>query len=254
MVKRFTILLFLLTCCAPYYGSAQERPIDYTWEDSIVSSVEDGTVELYNNVFITFGETKLQAGYAKIYLKDHIVEASGYKDTLGNITQLPVFEDDGRTFYLSEIKYNWATEKAKIKGVFTQEGANFLNGDAVKKVDSNILFMEGTGFTTCSHEEPHFQIKTGKSKIVMGERIITGPAHFEFFGIPTPLIIPYGYFPTNIEKPNIAGLLMPSFQNSPTQGLGLVNGGWYFPINDFMNVELRGDIFLRGSWAINATT
>ena len=54
MVKRFTILLFLLTCCAPYYGSAQERPIDYTWEDSIVSSVEDGTVELYNNVFITF--------------------------------------------------------------------------------------------------------------------------------------------------------------------------------------------------------
>ena len=254
MIRRFTILFFLLTCCAPFRGSAQERPINYTWEDSIISSVEDGTIELYNNVVINFGETNLKAGYAKIYLNDHIVEASGYKDTLGNITQLPVFEDGGRIFYLSKIKYNWATEKAKIKGVFTQEGANFLNGDAVKKVDSNILFMKGTGFTTCSHEEPHFQIKTGKSKIILGERIITGPAHFEFFGIPTPLIIPYGYFPTNIEKPNIAGLLMPSFQNSPTQGLGLVNGGWYFPINDFINVELRGDIFLRGSWALNATT
>ena len=114
--------------------------------------------------------------------------------------------------------------------------------------------MAGTGFTTCSHEEPHFQIKTGKSKVVMGERIITGPAHFEFFGIPTPLVIPYGYFPTNIEKPDISGLLMPSFQNSPTQGLGLVNGGWYFPINDYMNFELRGDIYLRGSWALAATT
>jgi hypothetical protein len=121
-------------------------------------------------------------------------------------------------------------------------------------VDSNTMYMAGTGFTTCSHEEPHFQIKTGKSKVEMGERIITGPAHFEFFGIPTPLIIPYGYFPTNIEKPSISGLLMPSFQNSPSQGVGIVNGGWYFPINDFMDLSLRGDLYLRGSWALGATS
>ena len=114
--------------------------------------------------------------------------------------------------------------------------------------------MAGTGFTTCSHEEPHFQIKTNKSKVVLGERIITGPAHFEFFGIPTPLVIPYGYFPTNLEKPSISGLLMPSFQNSPSQGVGIVNGGWYFPINDFIDLELRGDLYLRGSWAVQATT
>ncbi|REJ62942.1 MAG: LPS-assembly protein LptD, partial [Bacteroidetes bacterium] len=244
----------MLTCCAPFSGSAQDRPIAYTAEDSIVSNAEDGTVELFNNVNIVFGETTLQAGYAKIYWKDQLVEAKGYKLPSGEMTQQPVFVESGKTFYLSEIRYNWSTEKAKIKALLTQEGENFLNGDAVKKVDSNTLYMAGTGFTTCSHEEPHFQIKTGKSKVVMGERIITGPAHFEFFGIPTPLVIPYGYFPTNIEKPDISGLLMPSFQNSPTQGLGLVNGGWYFPINDYMNFELRGDIYLRGSWALAATT
>ncbi len=254
MVRRLTILLFLLTCCAPFSGSAQDRPITYTAEDSIVSNADEGTVELFNNVNIVFGETTLQAGYAKIYWKDQLVEAKGYKLPSGEMAQQPVFVESGKTFYLSEIRYNWSTEKAKIKALLTQEGENFLNGDAVKKVDSNTLYMAGTGFTTCSHEEPHFQIKTGKSKVVMGERIITGPAHFEFFGIPTPLVIPYGYFPTNIEKPDIAGLLMPSFQNSPTQGLGLVNGGWYFPINDYMNVELRGDIYLRGSWALAATT
>ena len=254
MPLRPAILLFLLTCCAPLLTHGQDKPILYTAKDSITSNFDENTVELFNDVHITFGETKLQAGYAKIFWKDQTVIARGLEDPSGKMTQLPVFEDGGKTFYLSEIKYNWSTEKAKIKGVLTQEGENFLNGEAVKKVDTNILYMAGTGFTTCSHEEPHFQIKTGKSKIVMGERIITGPAHFEFFGIPTPLVIPYGYFPTNLEKPNISGLLMPSFQNSPSQGLGLVNGGWYFPINDYMNVEVRGDIYLRGSWALAATT
>ena len=248
MASRLSVFVFLLTFCAPILSSAQDGPISYTAED-IYTNVAEGTVELFDKVHISFGETQLKAGYAKIFWEKQYVFASGLKDDSGKLSQLPEFEDGGKVFYLSEIKYNWETQKAKIEGVLTQEGQNYLNGDAVKKVDSNTMFMEGTGFTTCSHEEPHFQIKTGKSKVVMGERIITGPAHFEFFGIPTPLAIPYGYFPTNIEKPEISGLLMPSFQNSPTQGLGIVNGGWYFPINDYMNIELRGDLFLRGSWS-----
>jgi hypothetical protein len=244
----------LLTFYARFTVVAQDRPMTYHAEDTILTNLEDGTVELFNSVHITFGETTLDAGYAKIYLNESRVEARGIKDASGSVVQLPVFEDGGRTFYLSEIAYNWQTEKAKISEVLTAEGQNFLNGDRVKKVDSNTLYMAGTGFTTCSHEEPHFQIKTNKSKIIVGERIITGPAHMEFFGIPTPIVIPYGYFPTNIEKPSITGLLMPSFQNSPTQGMGIVNGGWYFPINEYMDLAVRGDLYLRGSWALNATT
>jgi hypothetical protein len=226
----------------------------YTAKDSTTSNLDEGIVELFNDVRISFGETQLSAGYAKIYLDEQRVEARGILGPDGSWEQRPVFVDDGRTFYLSEIAYNWSSQKAKITEILTQEGQNYLNGDAVKMVDSNTMYMAGTGFTTCSHEEPHFQIKTGKSKVEMGERIITGPAHFEFFGIPTPLIIPYGYFPTNIEKPSISGLLMPSFQNSPSQGVGIVNGGWYFPINDFMDLSLRGDLYLRGSWALGATS
>ena len=254
MYQRLSALVFLLTFCAPFLTVGQEQPIDYTAKDSIASDVAAGTVELFNEVHISFGETQLSAGYAKIYWEEHRVEARGIQLPDGSWTQRPVFQDGERTFYLGEIAYNWTTDKAKISEVLTQEGENFLNGQAVKKVDSNTMFMAGTGFTTCSHEKPHFQIKTNKSKVVLGERIITGPAHFEFFGIPTPLIIPYGYFPTNIEKPNISGLLMPSFQNSPTQGVGVVNGGWYFPINEYFDLSLRGDFYLRGSWALGATT
>jgi LPS-assembly protein len=110
-------------------------------------------------------------------------------------------------FLFKEIAYNWTTDKAKITEILTQEGENFLNGQAVKKVDSNTMYMAGTGFTTCSHEEPHFQIKTNKSKIEMGERIITGPRTSNFSEFQPPWSFPYGYFPTNIEKAEHFGLL-----------------------------------------------
>ena len=169
MAWRLKVFLFLLTFCALFSASAQEQPIDYSATDSICSNVSEGTVELFNNVVINFGETRLQAGYAKIFWEEQLVVAKGLENALGKIEQLPVFEDGGKMFYLTEIKYNWSTEKAKIQGVLTQEGENYVNGDAVKKVDSNTLYMAGTGFTTCSHAEPHFQIKTGKSKVVLGE-------------------------------------------------------------------------------------
>ena len=67
MYQRLTGLLFLLTFCAPFSTVAQDGPIRYTAKDSIASDVDAGTVELFNEVHLVFGETKLDAGYAKIF-------------------------------------------------------------------------------------------------------------------------------------------------------------------------------------------
>jgi len=148
--QRLAALVFLLTFCAPFLSVGQDKPIAYTAKDSITSNIDAGTVELFNEVHIDFGEIQLDAGYAKIYWNDNRVEARGVlsKDSIWE--QRPVFKDGERTFYIGEIAYNWQTDKAIITQVLTQEGENFLNGQAVKKVDSNTMYMAGTGFTTCS--------------------------------------------------------------------------------------------------------
>ena len=38
------------------------------------------------------------------------------------------------------------------------------------------------------------------------------------------------------------------------RGFGLTDGGYYFAISDKMDLKLRGDIFTKGSWALNAET
>lgn len=249
---RTTLTIFLTFCCS-FLLNGQNGPVSYTAKDSVVHRVDLGKSMLYNQVVVKFNDVTLEAGYAEIDWNTNTVVAMGITDSAG-VSQMPVFKESDRTFYMEHIAYNWNSGKTKIKKVLTQEGGHYLNGKAMKMVDTNTIYMAGTGFTSCTHEEPHFQIVAGKSKIQTGERIITGPAHFEFMGIPTPLVIPYGYFPTNMEKPSITGLLMPSFQNNPVYGMGLINGGWYFNLGDHMDLALRGDLYLRGSWALSAKT
>ena len=109
MYQRLTGFLFLLTFCTPFLTVAQDGPISYTAKDSITSDVDAWTVELFNEVHLTFGETKLDAGYAKIFWEEGVVVARGLENTSGGVDQQPVFEDGGKVFYLSEIKYNWTT-------------------------------------------------------------------------------------------------------------------------------------------------
>ena len=135
MYQRLTGFLFLLTFCSPFSTVAQDGPISYTAKDSITSDVDAGTVELFNEVHLTFGETKLDAGYAKIFWEEGIVVARGIENRSGDIEQRHVCEDGGKTFYLSEIKYNWTTEKAKLKSVNTEEDEHNLKRNAVKQED-----------------------------------------------------------------------------------------------------------------------
>ena len=45
---------------------------------------------------------------------------------------------------------------------------------------------------------------------------------------------------------------MPTYGYSPTRGYNFRNGGWYFAINDYFDLALRGDIFTLGSWKLKA--
>ena len=83
MHQRLTDLLFLLTFCTPFLTAAQDKPISYTAKDSITSDVDAGTVELFNEVHLMFGETKLDAVYAKICWKEGLLVARGVANDVG---------------------------------------------------------------------------------------------------------------------------------------------------------------------------
>lgn len=60
-------------------------------------------------------------------------------------------------------------------------------------------------------------------KIIKDDKIVTGPAYLEIMNVPTPLMVPFGFFPN--KKGRKSGILVPSYGASPILGFFLKDGG-----------------------------
>lgn len=230
--------------------SALEERIEYQCRDSIRFSVRDQIVEMYGAAVVDYGTIHLEAGYIRIDFKSFLITAYGLMDSAGVVQGIPLFRDGDQEFESDTISYNYETRKGIIHNIFSEQGGGFLHGDKVKKLADNTILVRDGSFTTCSLHDPHFQIRFGKAKVIPGDKIVTGPVYLEIEDIPTPLALPFGFFPN--KKGRSSGILIPTYGESSTRGFYLENGGYYFGISDSMDLALRGDIFSRGSWAVKA--
>lgn len=87
-------------------------------------------------------------------------------------------------------------------------------------------------------------------KVIPDDKIITGPAYLQIADVPTPLAVPFGYFPN--KKGRASGILIPSYGESPAWGFFLKDGGYYWGVSDRLDFALRGDIYSKGSWGLKA--
>ncbi len=233
-------------------GGFLEDNVDYTAEDSIVGSPGEGGAELYNKAYVKYQDITLEAGYIKIDFNTSTLFAKGIRDSTGKIVQKPLFVEGGKSYRADEMRYNFETKKAKIRKVITQEGEGFLHGEDVKKFGENILFIKNASYTTCSHEHPHFRIRTNKAKVIPGEKVVTQFAYLELMDIPTFLMVPFGFFPTQDKKKS--GILVPAYGSSPFRGYFLKDGGFYWAGTDYVDLAVKGDIYTQGGWGLRALT
>lgn len=226
-----------------------ESRVNYSAKDSIAIDMTDKRVFIYNDSKIKMDEIELESGFISISFKDKILHAESIKDSSSKEAQYPIFKEKGTEYKSKEVDYNFESKKGLIKGVFTKEGEGFLHGNEVKKIDDRTMFISGGKFTTCDLEHPHFAINFSKAKAISQDKIVTGPAWFSIMDIPLPLAIPFGYFPfTDQEK---SGFLMPTYGYAQNRGYYLRNIGWYFAINDYIDLAAQADIYTNMSWGAN---
>ena len=115
------------------------------------------------------------------------------------------------------------------------------------------LYMKSGRYTTCdNHDHPHFYMQMTYAKVRPKKNVVTGPAYLVIEDVPLPLAVPFFFFP--FSSSYSSGFIMPSYMDDSARGFGLTDGGYYFAISDKMDLKLRGDIFTKGSWALNAET
>ena len=227
--------------------------IDYSAEDSLTFFLDNKDVFLYNKDKIDYDKMKLESGFMTVNFDTKTLFAEGVKDSTDTIVQSPIFKEGNAEYKSKELKYNFDTKQGLISNVFTKESDGYLHGEKVKKKDDRTMYISSGMFTTCDNEDhPHFGISFSKAKAITDDKIVTGPAWFSLMEIPLPVGIPFAYFPFTDGKKS--GFLMPSYGNAANRGYYLRNIGWYFAINDYIDLALRGDIYTNLSYALNISS
>ena len=204
---------------------------------------------MYNDAVVEYEDVVLKAAFIKLDSEQNTVYATSLKnDSTGEDYGFPVFTENGKSFTANELTYNFDTKKGIINGVKTQEGDGYLLGDKIKKMANDVVYASKGRYTTCDHDPPHFSIRANRIKTIPNDKIITGPAVLEFAGVPTPLAVPFGFFPN--QKKQSSGLIFPLYGESANQGFFLKNGGYFFALSDYLNLSLTGDIYTKGSWNV----
>jgi lipopolysaccharide assembly outer membrane protein LptD (OstA) len=228
--------------------NAIDEQVKYQALDSIIFIVDSQMVFLYGKAEVYYGEVNLKAGEISIDQQKNLVEAQGVLDSTGKKVDNPDFSDGSQNFKSKHIIYNTKTKKGKIKEVTTVDGESYLRGESVKKDSTNVTYMQHGSYTTCNLEHPHYYFALSKLKVIPDDKIVTGPANLVVADVPTPLALPFGFFPNRKGQAN--GILLPTYGQADNYGFFLKDGGYYLGVNEHFDVMLRGDIYTRGSWAL----
>jgi hypothetical protein len=228
--------------------NAIDETVKYQALDSIIFVVDSQLVFLYGKAEVYYGEVNLKAGEIAIDQQNNKVEAKGVPDSTGKKVDNPDFSDGAQNFKAKHIIYNTKTKKGKIKEVTTVDGESYLRGESVKKDSNNVSYMQHGSYTTCNLEHPHYYFALSKLKVIPDDKIVTGPANLVVADVPTPLALPFGFFPNRKGQAN--GILLPTYGQANNYGFFLKDGGYYLGINEHFDVMIRGDIYTRGSWAL----
>ena len=234
----------------PKSPSAITSIIHYQAEDSISFDVNKRKAQLYNKGKIEYESMELKADEIRVDFNSQMLYAQHVVDSNGKHIGQPFFKEGNAEYVADTIVFNYMTKKGIISSVITQQGEGFLHGSRVKKISDSIMYLNGGQYTTCNYSHPHFAINFSHSKLITGDKIFTGPAYVTIEDVPTPLVLPFAFFP--MKKDRTSGIIMPNYGWMNNRGYYLKDGGYYWPVNDMLDLALTGEIYTNLSWAAEA--
>jgi lipopolysaccharide assembly outer membrane protein LptD (OstA) len=244
----------LTTDSIPKKNNAIDAPIQYTSKDSTVMLMTGGNrMFMYGEAVINYTNLELKAENIVVNADSSIVTATTGIDSIGDEFGFPTFKQGDTQYEFRRARYNFKTKRLASTDIITEQNDGYITAGRAKKLEHDEMFMEGGRFTTCDeHDHPHYYFQMSKAMVEKDKRVVFGPTYLVMEDVPLPVAVPFGFFP--FSKDYASGVLMPTYDDEMKRGFGLREGGYYFAINDYVDLAVRGEVYTRGSWGINATS
>ncbi len=229
--------------------SALEGILTYNAKDITSINTKKKTIYLYNQADMTYKDMSIKAGVITINYETNEVNAGRIKDSLGNYSQAPVFTQGGDVIEPDSIRFNFTTKKALIWNSKTEQSGGNILAELTKKVNDSLLFINRGKFTTSTDsEDPEYYFLMRKFKAVPGKKVVAGWTNMYIYNVPTPIGVPFAFFPLTNKRSS--GVIVPSFGEQAERGYFLQNGGYYFAVNDYLDLAVVGDYYTNGSYGL----
>ena len=206
---------------------------------------------LYNEASIKYTDFDIKAGKIVYDFEKKQVYAGRLKDSTGNYIQRPVFTQGANIIEPDSIVYNNVSGKALIWNSRTKQGEMFIKAEISKRENDSVVFLKNARLTTSKNiDDPEYYFLVRKVKFVPKKKVVAGLTNLVIADVPTPLGLPFAYFPMTEES--VSGFIMPTPGQNNRQGYFLQNGGYYFALSDYYDLAILGDYYTNGSYGLRA--
>jgi lipopolysaccharide assembly outer membrane protein LptD (OstA) len=231
--------------------SGIDTVVNYASADSIVYSFATKTMSMYKKGDIRYQKMELKSDRIDIDWNTSVMTAfsaaDSARDTSKKTQSLPTMKDGGEEYHGKELGYNFKTKRGRISVADTKIDQGYYYGDQIKKIGQDVLFVADGRYTTCDKPDPDYFFFSPKMKVMPGDKVIAEPVYFYVADVPI-FWLPLAVFPNKAGRRS--GIIAPAIAEDALHGRLLRHLGYYWAMNDYMDINLTSDLYTRGSWAL----
>jgi len=210
---------------------------------------------LYGKARVVYGDMSLDADYIRIDENKHLIFASGRIDPKTHrYVNRPIAKmgKNDKPITCDSLLFDYVAKRPHAWNAASEQDGNFISGGQAKGLKNNEVAYQNALFSTCDLPYPytHFGIVITKG-IAEKKRIISSLFYLEIEGVPLPIGLPFGFFPKPDSRSS--GFILPTFGEDNKLGFYLRNFGYYFGINDYVDVTTQGTLYAKGSYELNTS-
>ena len=227
--------------------------INYSAQDSVKINQKTNKIRLYNKARIEYQDMELEAGLIVMDYSKNEVYAGRIADSTGRLSQKPVFVQGVDRVNPDSIRFNFDSKRALIWNSKTAQSGMNVFSSFTKKENDSLYYIKDARVTTAEDaNNPDYYIRIRKGKLVPGGKIVASLSNLYIADVPTPVFVPFAYFPAGDSKES--GFIFPTFGESNQRGYYLQNMGYYIPFSEYFDINLTGDYYTNGSYGFRWDT
>ncbi len=227
-------------------------------KERLEDKIDDNSKDKYNDFInrkailideaeLFYQDIELRAGVITIDYAKSLAYAKGIVDSLDVYQQRPIFKQGSQESLQDSLIYNFKTKKAIVFNVDSEQTGMLINAQIMKRENDSTIYMNKAEITTSKKKKRDYFIRVNNIKVIPDKKAIGGLSQLFIADVPTPIAFPFFYVP--LTKGRASGVLLPTFGDN-NRGYFLENGGFYFVINDYIDLAVTGSVFTNGSWSM----